>query len=185
VLIQNGAVSGLRTNQGIIECEHFVNAAGYWARRIGTLSEKRIQVPLHAAEHYFLHTKPVAELPPTHPVVRDLDGHIYLRENEGRFLAGGFEPVAKPAFEVAARRNYYLSSNHLNAALLFSGWNACSFTDEGNGCGLGPFPRSSRKSSQSRSRHGRCCAREADQWVTKGSSRWSKLEMIGIFMVYV
>lgn len=33
------------------------------------------------------------------PVIRDLDGYIYFRENEGRLLAGGFEPVAKPAFE--------------------------------------------------------------------------------------
>lgn len=32
-------------------------------------------------------------------VVRDQDGHIYFRENNGRILAGGFEPVAKPAFE--------------------------------------------------------------------------------------
>jgi pyruvate dehydrogenase phosphatase regulatory subunit len=32
-------------------------------------------------------------------VVRDLDGYIYFRENEGSLLAGGFEPVAKPAFE--------------------------------------------------------------------------------------
>lgn len=32
-------------------------------------------------------------------VVRDQDGHIYLRENNGRLLAGGFEPVAKPAYE--------------------------------------------------------------------------------------
>lgn len=32
-------------------------------------------------------------------VVRDLDGYTYFRENEGRLLAGGFEPVAKPVFE--------------------------------------------------------------------------------------
>lgn len=32
-------------------------------------------------------------------VVRDQDGYIYFRENNGRILAGGFEPVAKPAFE--------------------------------------------------------------------------------------
>jgi pyruvate dehydrogenase phosphatase regulatory subunit len=32
-------------------------------------------------------------------VVRDLDGYIYFRENDGSLLAGGFEPVAKPAFE--------------------------------------------------------------------------------------
>lgn len=33
------------------------------------------------------------------PVIRDLDGYVYFRENNGRLLAGGFEPVAKPAFE--------------------------------------------------------------------------------------
>lgn len=32
-------------------------------------------------------------------MVRDQDGYIYFRENNGRILAGGFEPVAKPAFE--------------------------------------------------------------------------------------
>lgn len=32
-------------------------------------------------------------------VVRDQDGYIYFRENNGRLLAGGFEPVAKPAYE--------------------------------------------------------------------------------------
>lgn len=32
-------------------------------------------------------------------VVRDLDGQVYIRENEGSLLAGGFEPVAKPAYE--------------------------------------------------------------------------------------
>lgn len=32
-------------------------------------------------------------------VVRDQDGYVYFRENNGRLLAGGFEPVAKPAYE--------------------------------------------------------------------------------------
>lgn len=58
-----------------------------------------LQVPLHPVEHYYLHTKPITNLDPMTPVVRDLDGYIYFRENESRLLAGGFEPVAKPAFE--------------------------------------------------------------------------------------
>ncbi|XP_039286636.1 pyruvate dehydrogenase phosphatase regulatory subunit, mitochondrial isoform X2 [Nilaparvata lugens] len=32
-------------------------------------------------------------------VVRDQDGHIYFRERDGCIQAGGFEPVAKPAYE--------------------------------------------------------------------------------------
>eukprot|EP00095_Tigriopus_kingsejongensis_P011061 maker-scaffold23_size669530-snap-gene-1.32 protein:Tk11061 transcript:maker-scaffold23_size669530-snap-gene-1.32-mRNA-1 annotation:"pyruvate dehydrogenase phosphatase regulatory mitochondrial" len=99
VEVEGGEVRGVTTNQGYIACEHFVNTAGYWSRYVGTLSYPRVHVPLHPAEHYFLHTKPVPELPARHPVVRDPDGHIYFRENEGRFLAGGFEPKAKPAFE--------------------------------------------------------------------------------------
>lgn len=32
-------------------------------------------------------------------MVRDQDNHIYFRENDGCLMLGGFEPVAKPAFE--------------------------------------------------------------------------------------
>lgn len=50
-------------------------------------------------EHYYLYTKPIANLDPMMPVVRDLDGYVYFREYAGSLLAGGFEPVAKPTFE--------------------------------------------------------------------------------------
>ncbi|XP_066995066.1 pyruvate dehydrogenase phosphatase regulatory subunit, mitochondrial isoform X2 [Anabrus simplex] len=99
ILNQDGKVAAVRTSKGLIECEYFVNCGGFWARNIGKMSEPYVKVPLHACEHYYLHTKPISGLDPMTPVVRDLDGHIYFRENEGRLLAGGFEPVAKPAFE--------------------------------------------------------------------------------------
>lgn len=56
-------------------------------------------MPLHPVEHYYLHTKKIPGLDPMTPVVRDLDGSVYFRENGGRILAGGFESNAKPAFE--------------------------------------------------------------------------------------
>ena len=96
LLVKNGAVSEVITNQGHIKCEKFVNSAGMWARRLGHLSTPRVEVPMYPAEHYYLHTKPVTHIRPTTPVVHDPDSHIYFRENEGRFLVGGFEPVAKP-----------------------------------------------------------------------------------------
>ncbi|XP_050517976.1 pyruvate dehydrogenase phosphatase regulatory subunit, mitochondrial [Diabrotica virgifera virgifera] len=95
----NQKVSSVETDLGHIKCDYFVNCAGFWARGIGRLSEPVVKVPLHAVEHYFLHTKPIPALDPMLPVLRDLDGHVYLRENRGRLLAGGFEPVAKPAYE--------------------------------------------------------------------------------------
>ncbi|XP_076687324.1 pyruvate dehydrogenase phosphatase regulatory subunit, mitochondrial [Andrena cerasifolii] len=96
---QNGRIEAVETTRGAIQCEHFVNCAGFWARNVGKLSEPYVKVPLHPVEHYYLHTKPIAGLDPMIPVIRDLDGYIYFRENNGRLLAGGFEPVAKPAFE--------------------------------------------------------------------------------------
>ncbi|GLV45547.1 uncharacterized protein CBL_02567 [Carabus blaptoides fortunei] len=96
---ENGRVTGIETDLGPVECEYFVNCSGFWARGVGQLSEPYVKVPLHAVEHYYLHTKPVKDLDPMTPVVRDQDGYIYFRENNGRILAGGFEPIAKPAFE--------------------------------------------------------------------------------------
>jgi pyruvate dehydrogenase phosphatase regulatory subunit len=66
---------------------------------VGQLSEPYVKVPLHAVEHYFLRTKPIAGLDPNTPVIRDMDGQVYFREHEGRLLSGGYELAAKPAFE--------------------------------------------------------------------------------------
>ncbi|XP_075230059.1 pyruvate dehydrogenase phosphatase regulatory subunit, mitochondrial [Lycorma delicatula] len=99
VLNESGKVVGVDTSLGTVQCQVFVNCGGFWARNIGQLSEPFVKVPLHAVEHYYLHTKPIPGLDPMTPVVRDQDGHIYFREHEGCLLAGGFEPVAKPAYE--------------------------------------------------------------------------------------
>lgn len=99
IITQNDTIEAVETTNGTIECEHFVNCAGFWARNVGKLSEPYVKVPLHPVEHYYLHTKLIDGLDPMIPVIRDLDGYIYFRENNGSFLAGGFEPVAKPAFE--------------------------------------------------------------------------------------
>lgn len=92
-------ISSVRTNLGRVNCEYFVNCAGFWARSIGEMSEPTVKIPLQPAEHHFLHTKPIADLDPMMPVVRDLDGQIYIREVDGRILAGGFDEKTRPAFQ--------------------------------------------------------------------------------------
>jgi len=96
---EDGCVKSVETSHGNVKCEYFINSAGFWSRHVGEISDPKVAVPIHPAEHYHLHTKPVPDLPPDTPVVRDPDGYIYFRENEGRFLAGGFEPKAKPAYQ--------------------------------------------------------------------------------------
>ncbi len=56
----------------------------------------RRHVPLHASEHFYIVTEPMAGVTADLPVLRDTDGYIYLREEVGGILMGGFEPVAKP-----------------------------------------------------------------------------------------
>lgn len=59
-----------------------------------------ISVPLHPVSHQFIVAQmDRSELDKLPCVLYDLDGRIYLREFNGKILAGGFEERAKPAFE--------------------------------------------------------------------------------------
>jgi 4-methylaminobutanoate oxidase (formaldehyde-forming) len=92
--LQKGAVCAVSTDLGKINCEIVVNCGGMWAREIGKLVG--VSVPLHAAEHMHIVTTPIEGVPKDLPVLRDMDGYIYFREETGGMLMGGFEPIAKP-----------------------------------------------------------------------------------------
>lgn len=64
---KDGKITSVETNLGKIDCEYFVNCTGFWARGVGKLSEPAVKVPLHAVEHYFLHTKAIPGLDPNTP----------------------------------------------------------------------------------------------------------------------
>ena len=56
-LHERGAVTGVRTPYGDIECEYVVNCAGMWARQLG--AGAGVNIPLQAAEHYYLITEQI------------------------------------------------------------------------------------------------------------------------------
>jgi glycine cleavage system T protein len=89
-----GGVWGVGTTGGAVACEAVVNCAGMWARDLGQLAG--VTVPLHASEHFYIVTDPLPGVSPDLPVLRDTDGYIYVREEVGGLLMGGFEPQAKP-----------------------------------------------------------------------------------------
>ena len=91
---QNGAVTGVATTRGSIRAEIVVNCAGQWARQVGRLAG--VNVPLHSAEHMYVVTGRIDGVHSDLPVLRDPDGYIYVKEEVGGLLVGGFEPVAKP-----------------------------------------------------------------------------------------
>src|SRR5688572_25918462 len=89
-----GSASGVRTDHGDIAADVVVNCAGMWGREVGQMAG--VSVPLHAAEHFYIVTEPLAGVSRDLPVLRDTDGYVYVREEVGGLLMGGFEPAAKP-----------------------------------------------------------------------------------------
>ena len=65
----SGRVSAVVTGQGRIECDFVVNCAGMWGRQVGEMAG--VSVPLHAAEHFYVVTEPIPDLPRDLPVVRE------------------------------------------------------------------------------------------------------------------
>jgi len=85
------------TEQGSIEAEHVVNAAGLWAREVGAMVG--VHLPLIPMEHHYILTEDLPELktaPREIPLVLDLDGEIYLRQERKGVLLGVYEKDATP-----------------------------------------------------------------------------------------
>ena len=91
---ENGRVTGVVTNKGEIKAEIVVNCAGLWGRQLGKLAG--VNVPLQAAEHYYLLTQPIKGVHADLPIIEDFGRYSYFREEVGGLLVGFFEPVAAP-----------------------------------------------------------------------------------------
>jgi 4-methylaminobutanoate oxidase (formaldehyde-forming) len=94
ISMQSGRVTGVRTAEGEVRAEVVVNCAGMWARAVGKLAG--VDVPLLAAEHYYLISEPLAGVHPLLPILRDPGNSAYVREEAGKLMVGLFEPIAKP-----------------------------------------------------------------------------------------
>ena len=96
ILIKNGKVAGVKVNNQTIQCEYIVLATGMWSRQIG--EELGVSVPLYPAEHFYIITEPIKDLPKDLAVLRDFDSRLYLKEDAGKLLVGIFEGTSIPAF---------------------------------------------------------------------------------------
>jgi glycine cleavage system aminomethyltransferase T/glycine/D-amino acid oxidase-like deaminating enzyme len=93
ILVHDGRVIGVRTAQGEIKCDTVVLAGGLWSRQIA----KRLGVPLplYSAEHYYVVTEPIPDLPATLPILTINDERTYVKADAGKLLIGSFEAQAK------------------------------------------------------------------------------------------
>ncbi len=78
---------------GTIACDLVVNCGGMWGRDLA--ASVGVTLPLHACEHFYIVTEPVAGLSQL-PVLRVPDECAYYKEDAGKMMLGAFEPKAKP-----------------------------------------------------------------------------------------
>jgi heterotetrameric sarcosine oxidase gamma subunit len=94
IIKKNGAVAGVKTDHGDIAADVVVNCAGMWARQIG--AKDGINIPNQAAEHYYLITEELDDIPKQMPVLEDPSHYGYYREEVGGLMIGLFEPKCAP-----------------------------------------------------------------------------------------
>ncbi|WP_436399016.1 GcvT family protein [Roseobacter sp. S98] len=93
LLAADGTVTGVRTRDGqTIAAENVVICGGMWSRQLG--ARAGINLPLQAAEHYYLITDNIPGLPRDLPVLEDPSTYTYYREEVGGMMLGLFEPGA-------------------------------------------------------------------------------------------
>jgi glycine cleavage system aminomethyltransferase T/glycine/D-amino acid oxidase-like deaminating enzyme len=94
ILTQGGRATGVETDAGVIHAEKVVISGGMWSRDLA--AGIGVSLPLHAAEHFYIITEPIADLPRELPVLFVGDECSYYKEDAGKLLLGCFEPEAKP-----------------------------------------------------------------------------------------
>lgn len=94
ILKEGGRAIGVATDAGVVRSSTVVIAAGMWSHALG--AQAGVNLPLHAAEHFYVVTDHIPDLPGTLPVLRIPDEWAYYKEDAGKILLGCFEPKAKP-----------------------------------------------------------------------------------------
>ncbi|MCB2128619.1 MAG: FAD-dependent oxidoreductase [Rhodobacteraceae bacterium] len=94
----------VHTEKGDIRCEYVVNAAGYYAQKVGEWFKPfgGRTVPMMVMSHQYVLTEQVPEIEAWSkevghklPLLRDVDVSYYLRQEKGGFNIGPYEPNCK------------------------------------------------------------------------------------------
>ncbi|MEC8147096.1 MAG: FAD-dependent oxidoreductase [Pseudomonadota bacterium] len=85
-------IQGVQTSKGFIKTDHVVLCPGMWGYELGR--KVGVNIPLQAAEHYYLISEPIDGVSNKLPILRDPGRCAYAREEAGKILLGFFEPNA-------------------------------------------------------------------------------------------
>ncbi len=91
-LSPKGEIQRVLTDHGPIRTEIVVNAAGLWAPQVAAMAG--LHIPTTPVDHQHIALKAVAghEFPHTTPCLRDPDNLVYMRQEAGGLVIGGYEP---------------------------------------------------------------------------------------------
>ena len=93
--IEHDRVVGVYLEDGhLVRARQVVITGGMWSREFA--SQHDVTLPLHAAEHFYLVTEPLASFTKTRPTLRVPDEQVYYKYDAGKLLLGFFELNAKP-----------------------------------------------------------------------------------------
>ncbi|MDB5075698.1 MAG: putative dehydrogenase protein [Chloroflexi bacterium] len=94
IRVKNGEVVGALTSEGSIATPIVVDAAGAWARQVGSLADA--QVIVAPIRHQLYITDPILGVEPTYPILRSIDTAVYIRPARGGLMFGAFEKDPLP-----------------------------------------------------------------------------------------
>jgi 4-methylaminobutanoate oxidase (formaldehyde-forming) len=91
-LSSKGEVQRVLTDHGAVRTQIVVNAAGMWAPRVAAMAG--LSLPTTPVDHQHIALKAVSghEFPHQTPCLRDPDNLVYMREEAGGLVIGGYEP---------------------------------------------------------------------------------------------
>jgi len=91
-LSPKGEVTKVETNKGSIKAEIVINAAGLWAPRIAAMAGLYFPTTPVDHQHIALKAVPGHEFNAKTPCLRDPDNLVYMRQEQGGLVIGGYEP---------------------------------------------------------------------------------------------
>ncbi len=89
IVVEGGAVAGVRTASGTLRAPVVVDAAGAWLRAVASAAAAAL--PMLAVRHQLLITAPIAGVEALQPITRVLDANVYIRPCDGGLMVGGYE----------------------------------------------------------------------------------------------
>ena len=91
-LSPRGEIQAVITDKGVIKTNLVVNAAGMWAPRLAAMVGVSLPTTPVDHQHITLKAVPGHEFPKNTPCMRDPDNLVYMREEQGGLVLGGYEP---------------------------------------------------------------------------------------------